>query len=465
VPPDPADPVATSPPTCSSLSRRTKLSYGVSTFGSGLFEFALSLYLFYFYVDVVGVEPGTVGACVMAAFWIDAFADIPMGWLSDKTRTRWGRRRPYILAAAPLCGLSFFLLFSPPSHHTVAYLAIVGTLYYCSMTVFLVPYNALGAELTLDHHGRTSVMAYRQVFYIVGLVGGVGIKSLAGLVAPGRSGFSVAGALCGAIMVFTMILTFLGTRERREFSQARSTASMGRVGYLFRNRPFRIMLATYVIYNASIIIPVVIGVQAARHWLHAEAIFPLAVLTFLVCGVTAVPFWAWVSHRLDKRPALILSLLTAALATAPMGLMTPERSWLLFVLLGGVGFGFGGFITLPFSIIGDTIDYDHFHTGCRRDGLYWGVAEFCRKIGQGGAIAATGVILQALGYREQAAEQAPSALMGLKVIFVGVPTALYLLAVLVFWWYPLNRELHERMQQQAGPGPSSEGQGDGQGYC
>jgi len=437
----------TSTATVSHLPLRTKLSYGVSTFGGGLFEFSLNLYLFYFYIDVVGLSPATVGACVMAAFWINACADIPMGWISDRTRTRWGRRRPYILGIAPVAGLCFFPLFSPPSHPSVAYLAIMATAYYCAMTVYLVPYNSLGAELTLDHHERTSLMAYRQAFYILGLTAGVGIKAFAGLFADGRAGFSVASAICGGIMILVMTLTFLGTYERREFSRPQTNVPRQGFGQLFRNRPFVIMLATYVIYNASIIIPVIVGVQVAKHWLHAESLFPVAVLAFLIFGVAAVPFWAWVSRRLDKRPALVLSLLTAATATVPMAFMTPERYYFLLPLFAGVGFGFGGFITLPFSIMGDTIDYDELHSHQRREGLYWGVAEFCRKIGQGGAIAATGATLQALGYKEQAAEQSATALLGLKVVFVAIPVVLYSLAAVVFSRYPLDRQTHEEIQR------------------
>jgi sugar (glycoside-pentoside-hexuronide) transporter len=440
------------------LSLRTKLSYGLSTFGSGLFEFSLNLYLFYFYIDVIGVNPATVGLCVLAAFWIDACIDMPIGWWSDHTFTRWGRRRPFILASAPLCGLSFFLLFSPPQAHAALHLAITAIVFYCSMSLYLMPYNALGAELTLDHHERTSLMAYRQAFYILGLTAGVGVKSFAGLFAEGRAGFSIAAAIGATVMVCAMVLTVLGTRERPEFSRPRPSVPRPKFRQLLGNRPFLIVLATYVTYNVSIIIPVIVGIQVSKHWLHAEQLFPLAVLTFLLCGVGAVPFWAWVSRRLDKRPALVLCFLAAAAATVPMGLMTPERSWLLFILLGALGLAFGGFITLPFSIIGDAIDYDEFHTGLRREGFYWGIAEFSRKITQGAAFAAIGATLVALGYEEGAVRQSELSLLGLKVLFVAVPIVLYCLAALLFWRYPLNKELHDQMHRRMGRGaeaPSS----------
>jgi GPH family glycoside/pentoside/hexuronide:cation symporter len=133
-----------------------------------------------------------------------------------------------------------------------------------------------------------------------------------------------------------------------------------------------------------------------------------------------------------------------------MSLMTPERSWLLFILLGALGLAFGGFITLPFSIIGDTIDYDEFNTGLRREGFYWGIAEFSRKLAQGAAFAGIGATLSALGYVEGAVSQSDLSLLGLKVLFVVVPVVLYCLAALLFWRYPLNKELHDQMHRQMG---------------
>jgi GPH family glycoside/pentoside/hexuronide:cation symporter len=432
------------------LPLRTKISYGISTFGSGLFDFSLTLYLFYFYTDVVHVAPATVGTFLLIAIIVNAMTDIPMGWLSDHTRTRWGRRRPYILFGAVPCGLSFFLLFDPPANHPALHLLLMATAVYCSLTVYLVPYNGLGAEITLDHHERTSLMAYRQVCYILGLIGGVGTKWLTGLFGSERTGFAFAGAACAVVMVITMLITFVGTRERPEFSEPRPNAPRLRFGQVLRNRPFLIMLITYIIYNVSILIPVAVGVQVTKHWLHAEEYFPFAVLAFLVCGVSAVPMWTLISRRFDKRAALISAFLTAAAFTLPMALLSPDRAWLLFVLMGGMGLGFGGFMTLPLSIVGDTIDYDEYHTGHRRESLYWGIAEFCRKVSQGGAYGLIGATLQYLGYEGQAAEQTDAALWGLKILFVGVPVVLFTLAAAIFRAYPLTKQVHDMIHREMG---------------
>lgn len=396
------------------------------------------------------VPPETVGLFVAIAFFIDALTDVPMGWLSDRTRTRWGRRRPYIFLSAVPCGLSFFFLFTPPTNHADVHLLIFATVYYTAMTVYLVPYNGLGTELTLNHHERTSLMAYRQAFFIVGLVCGATAKLIAEWFSNERTGFAVTGALFGTVMVATMFLTFVGTFENPEFSQARARKTRVRFGDLMRNRPFLIILAVYVIYNIGILAPVIVGVQAAKHWLKAENVFPYVSAVLLVCGALAVPVWAWISRRLDKRPALIASFLITAAALVPVLLLTPKRVWPLFLLMGVFGFGFGGFMTLPLSIIGDTIDYDEYLTGRRREGFYWGLAEFCRKISQGFAFYLVGQTLGWLGYEEQAPEQSATALLGLRILFVGVPAVLFVLAALAFWRYPLNKARHDEMHHEMG---------------
>jgi len=432
------------------LSPRTKACYGISALGGGLVEFSLTLYLFYFYIDLVGVSPGTVGIIVPVAILIDALTDIPMGWWSDRTHSRWGRRRPFILFAAVPFGLTFFLLFTPPDHHTGLYLFAVMTLFYLASTVFGVPYNGLGTELTLDHHERTSVTAYRQMFYITGLILGTGAKLVAELFANERTGFAITGIVFGVVIAGTMLVTFGGTSERPEFSRPRSNMPRPKLGDTIRNRPFMIMLATYIIYNVSIMVPGVLGAQVAKHWLRAEHLFPFGMATFLLCGVASVPFWVWLSRRLDKRPALILSFLVAAAAVASAVLLTPQRVWLFFLVFGAMGLSFGGFMTLPISIIGDTIDYDEYRTGRRREGSYWGTAEFCRKISQGAAYGVIGLTLEYVGYDGQASEQSASALMGLKALFVGVPVVLFLLAALAFWPYPLTKERHNQIHREMG---------------
>ncbi|MBN1345554.1 MAG: MFS transporter [Phycisphaerae bacterium] len=432
----------------SRLPLGTKLSYGISTFGNGLFEFSLMLYLFSFYTDIMKVPAQTVGLVVSIAILVDALTDIPMGWLSDRTRTRWGRRRPYIILSACFYGPAFFLMFTPPTGAGGLYLFLTATAFYLGATVYLVPYNGLGTELTLDHHERTSLMAYRQAFYIIGLVCGAGVKVVALKFADERTGFAIATGFCGVVMTLTMLETVRGTSERPEFSQARTATPRPRFGEMIRNRPFMIILRTFVIYNVGILFPVVIGQQVATHWLQAEHVFPYAVMVFLFCGAVAVPVWTAISRRIDKRPTLILALLLAAVAMLPMLLLTPERVWLFVILLGVMGVAFGGFMTLPYSIIGDTVDYDGYMTGRRREGFYWGTAEFCRKISGAVAFAVIGHTLGRLGYEEGAVQQSTQTLTGLKILFIGAPMVLFALAAVSFWSYPLTKERHDEMYRQ-----------------
>ncbi len=455
----------TTPPTWK-LGLQVKISYGISTFGNGLFEFSLNLWLFYFYTDIVGLSPMVVGIVVPAAIFIDALTDIPMGWISDRTRTRWGRRRPYILLASLFYPLAYFALFSPPEGAGALYLFLTASAYYLGATLYLVPYNGLGTELTLDHHERTSLMAYRQGFFIVGLVLGAFVKVLVDQFSDERTGFSSAAAISGVIMMLTMWESVRGTFERREFAEAswkdarpapaRGTVPAGTaerwplLRAMLRNKPFLIVLRTFVIYNISILVPVVVGMQVAKHWLRAEHVFPYAVLGFLVCGVVAVPIWTMISKRIDKRPTLIMAFALASASVVPMVLLSPDRIWLFFAVLGVMGLAFGGFMTLPMSIIGDTVDYDEYLTGRRREGIYWGTAEFSRKITQGAAYFLIGQTLSYLGYEGEAAAQSASALLGLKILFIAVPIVLFALAAVSFWSYPLSKERHNEMHREMG---------------
>lgn len=435
------------------LPTRTKVLYGVADAGIAMLTASIQFFLLFFYTDVLGLDPGLSGTALLVGklTW-DAVNDPVFGYISDRTRTRFGRRRPYILAGAiPLC-LVTWLLYSIPAKLTgvVAFLVILGTflLFDTMHTLVSVPYYAMTPELTHDYDERTSLTAVRMVFSVVGyILGAAGTTAIAGLF-QGMAGwtekasYSGMGGVFGLIAAATLLTTGLSVRERPSGEIKLATLPpVAAVLQTFRNRPFMQLVAAFFISSFSFTLLTSLLPYYLTYQLDMEDQVPVVLFVMLVTiGVFLFP-WKKVSDRINKGPAYALGLFIASVAVIFTFVLPYGPTPLVYAIAFGAGFGFSGQWVFPWGMLPDVVEYDELETGERREGIYYGVWAFLTKFTGALGIAVSGWALDLFGYVPNVV-QTDLARLGIRLFFGVVPSIAIILSLPLLIWYPITKASH-----------------------
>ncbi|MDJ0790199.1 MAG: MFS transporter [Myxococcota bacterium] len=445
-----------SPPATSAaetLSVGRKVLYGGPTLWVSAMFVPVSLYMSKFYADVVLAPLAWLALAVALARSFDAVTDPLMGWLSDHTRSRWGRRRPYIALGSVMLALAFALLFSPPERldpgtATVWFGACFLSFFLCH-TIFGIPYNALGPELSLDYHERSSVFSWRESFALLGTIVGAGIPGLLAAQLDYRLAYIVFGVGCGIGLIVTSMVTAVRIRERPEFATRESNPIVPGVRRSLTNRPFRILLTSYAVGSVTAAIPGTLLPFFIQYVIQPENVVfwtTIGVMSHFVAALAAIPIFLWASRRFGKRPLWltaygmsILSLLSAFY----LGKGDILEGALVFAW---AGVAFGGQLLLTPSIQADVIDYDELHTGKRREAQYGALWSFLPKFVAIPGAAIPFSILASLGYQPNV-EQSPEVIFALRSLLGLLPAAFAALAFVVAWRFPITEAIHRRIQE------------------
>ena len=432
----------------SHLPRRTLLSYATAYLGYGMLDLPLTVLLNFFYADVVKLTPKLVGRGLLIGNLWDAVTDPTMGHISDRTRTAMGRRRPYLLAAAVPLGLAFFMMWTPvATNHLFANFVIAHMAVFTMLTMFLVPYNSLAAELSPDYDERTRIQGYRESAHIVGLVIGGLFVSFVGAFASKRTGYSVVGAVYGAVMTVGVLVTFFGVREDPAFQRRPRVGGWEGIKLVASNRHFLWLLATFVFANIGNLIPSNMVPFALKYWIKVdEENFSLLLVIYLVVAVCAVPLWVRLSSRISKKWAYFVALIWSAVSLAAIFFLRPGALIPIAIIFGVAGAAYGALWILSFSILADIIDYDELKSGERREGIYFGIWTFMQKVTVAGASAGMLEVMARIGYIPDQ-EQAVQTILGMRVLMALVPAAMYLIAAVILLRFPFTREVHHEIQK------------------
>lgn len=450
----------------------TKLGYGAGDISAAIVTQVTGFFLAAFLLDVALLRPGAISVILLISNLFDAVTDPVVGNLSDRTRTRWGRRRPWLLFGAVPFGLAFTMQWWVPplgAAGLFAYYLIMAVLLKLAYTVVNVPYTALTPEIAQDYDERTSLTGYRFAFSIAGgLLAVLAYPTLVDLLGGSVTSYVVSGAVLGLFVVASPLVTFATTRENPTFAQLNDEqASMGFFAGLrvaFQNRPFLFVVG---IYLCSWL--VVQFVQAnlllyLRYWVGDDTLFRPFVLILQVTAFAFLPVWSWVSRVLSKRVAYFIGSavfigITTAIFFAPPG-VAPV---VLYVLAFFAGVGVSMALLIPWSMLPDVVDHDELTTGERREGVYYGLFVFVQKIGLSVALAGSTWLLGLAGYVNPAAANAvvaqPEAVLTVLRLAVSVlPLGLIVLSLPLAYFYPITRERFEEMRATLArrtPGPSA----------
>ena len=449
------------------LSVWTKLKYGVGDFGMAVVTAMLQFSMLYYYTNVVGVNAGLAGTAILVGkiTW-DLVNDVLFGYLEDKTKSRWGKRRPYLIFGALPFALSFWLVFSiPKGLSDIAYFfIIIGSfiLFDTFHTLTNTAYSAMTAEITGDYNERTSLTTYRMVFSIIGYLCGAGLTSmLAGIIKDSfgvteHQGWSIVSLIYGVLGGIAILIPGLFLKYKPAIDDAPpQMPPIKSFISTFKNKPFISYLVVTMIMSISFTMVTAMLQYYIDYQLDMNSSSLLIMLSMLgVLALFLVPC-GMISNKIGKAKAYALGLGIASTAlTFVFFIPQGPNNW-IFLLAAIAGMGFSAQWVCPHSMIPDVIEYDELLTGERREGLYYGMQATATKVTGALATAACGWGLELGKYIEPSADmtadminQPYSALLSIRIMFALVPAVFLLICIPLLMKYPITRESHAEVLKQ-----------------
>ncbi|MBL8682715.1 MAG: MFS transporter [Myxococcales bacterium] len=431
----------------------TKLGYGFGDLGFSITNTIIALFFSMFLTDVVGVRAKYAAIAVFLGRTWDYFNDPFVGYLSDRTRSRWGRRRPWLLFGAPPYALAFAMMWwKPPIASPIglaAYYAVAYVLFDTATTALSTPYYALTPEITDDYDERTSLVSYRMAFSIAGsLIAFTTPLMIIGSMRPENSGrVFLMGIVYGVVAAAPMWVVFAKVRERPGHVDEEPPSLKESLKAAWKNAPFRFSATIYLLTWVSIDIVLASLLYFLKYRMNLESKSDLVSGTIFVVAFLSLPAWEWISRRWDKRVAFLVGISFWAVIQIVLVMIAP--SWgltaaLVCAALGGVGVGAAH--VLPWALIPDAVEWDEYHSGRRHEGMFYALVSLAQKVASSLAVPGALLILDATGYVPNSPTQSASAINGIRLLFGPTPAVLLVLALVCAWRYPLSREEHARIR-------------------
>jgi len=449
-----------STPSTDSLSVREKIGYGLGDTASNFVFYTINTYLFFYYTDVLGLAAGAIGTLFVVARLSDAVTDPLMGTIADRTNTRWGKYRPYLVALAIPFGIAGFLLFavpdsSPSTQLTYAYVTYIATMLI--YTAINIPYSALLGVITPNSTERTSVSSYRFVCAFGGqfLIGAAALPLVTYFGEGDRvAGYKATMAIFSVVAVLLFWTTFAMTRERVKPPKGQKPDLKKELRLLARNRPWIIMFIAGIFTLTNVAVRGAVTLHFFKYYVGDDGSpwiwkFDLSTV-FLTSGTTAlilgVASTSWLSRFWGKRQLMIWLSAINAVIMALFFVIPADAIVVLFIMNFLGALIIGPTIPLVWSMFADVADYGQWKFGHRSTALVFSGAQFAQKLGLtiGGGIA--GWMLSAFGFVGDSV-QTEESILGIRLMFTLVPAAFAICAVVAIWFYPLSDNDVAQMEQ------------------
>ena len=447
------------------LPRLTKFLYGISDFGFACTDTTMQVLFAIFLTDVVGLKPLYAAAAIFIGRTWDYINDPLVGFLTDRTRTRWGRRRPFLMLGFIPFGLTFAMMWYRPATTSqfwlAAYYALAYFLFDTSYTVVTMPYAALTPELTQDYDERTSLTTYRMAFSILGSLLAFTVPlMIIGSMRPENAGnvFKM-GLIFGAACALPLIATFFGTRENPKYYEQSQPGIRESLRAVWKNRPFLFAAGIFLFtWTAADIIQAFL-LFFLKYRMNMEGQSDIIMATIFVTALLVLPLWAWISQKTDKRKAYIIGMIFLSAVMCTLILLTPSASLTLVLVMSVLaGIGVSAIHVLTWAIIPDAIEVDELATGQRHEGIFYSLVSLFKKIASSIAIPLTLLVLDRSGYISNAAVQKPSAILAIRMLIGPVPSALLVGGILFAIFYPLSRASHAQTRAEIAARRAAEAQ-------
>jgi GPH family glycoside/pentoside/hexuronide:cation symporter len=435
------------------LPLKLKIGYGLGEINSSLFWAAIGFWLMNFLTDTAGLAAGLAGAAVMVGKVWDAVIDPLVGALSDRTRSRWGRRRPWLLFGALPFGAAFLAMFCAPRTASQAWLFVWAAGAYvllCSAcSIVVIPYNALLPELSSSFSERTRISGFKMGLGVLGtLIGAGAVLPILGLFPSRADGFMAVGGVFGLLIAASALSPFFAVREPARPQAEAPVRLLSSMAQAFRNRPFVLILSTWALNTVGLTVVTATLVYYFKYILNREGLMSPALACLLLASLAFIPVSVKMSERLGKRGQYLLGMSVVVAAVLFLFAFGHRLGlpWVFATMLLA-GAGMSTHYVMPWSILPDALEYGYLRSGKREEGVHYGLLNFVIQVGQAVAGLLVGLVLAGFGYAAGIA-QSPLALLGIRLL-VGPMTALFFVAgIVVLAFYPISRERYERILEQ-----------------
>lgn len=429
------------------LTRPIRVGWAIGELGIATYIGITMSYLLFYMTQGLGISPVWAGVALLVPRLWDAVIDPFVGAISDRTRSRWGRRRPYLLIGGMVFGVGFALIFQAPADASegmkIAYVTAFYLLTSTAFTFYDVPYSSMAAEMTGGYAERTLLIGYKMIAARVGIVVAViGAPFIFNAGETLADGFAMMGIAAGAWMVITALYAFFSTKHAPQVLRPAQPFDL-RAEYraLRENRPFLILWTVFLLQNfaigasATTLIYLIIFVMKID-----PALIGTMIAVSAVSATLATPFWVKLARRIGKQRTYFIGLAIAAVMSLPVLFLPPGLPMALFILLFLAGIGDAATQLCPNAMVPDTVEYDEQRTGQRREGAIFGTWLLCRKLGMAAGAFVVSLFLSLFGFVAGAdlGAQSETAMLGIRISYALIPCSLWIAAMLVLRRYTLD---------------------------
>lgn len=430
-------------------------TYAAPGIGFRLMGLLFATYLMKFATDVLLIAPAVMGSLIAASRLWDAVSDPLAGYLSDRTRSRFGRRRIWLYCSAIPMGFGLIMLWSPPTMlegiELIIWMSIALWIYETASTAFFVPHGALGAELTPNYHERTRFFGYVHMIGAIGSLGGLLFVYILGAAEDKRAMAFTLSMIAGTSVTSLVLITTYYIPERGDFQGRAISNPFKSLADIVRNPHALILLVvigieTFGAASIGLLVPYMVDYVIPEEQIpfSKAAYFPALLATYTIPQFLFAPLWIRLGKIVGKKRLWGWSLWATSLVFVGyyFSLESPLLIWILSFLLGL--FSGVGSVVYP-SIQADVIDYDEYLTGERKEGVYLAALNLVRKSAGSVTVFVTGIVLQVVGF-EPNVEQTEATKEALRALFALLPAACYVFGAIIFIRFALNELEHARVR-------------------
>lgn len=438
------------------LSYKEKLSYSSGEVGINLLFTAMGAFLLFYYTDVAGVSAAAVGSIMLISKIFDGIADISMGFITDRTKSKYGKARPWLLRMAIPYGIAGILLFTVPEIGDMGkliYIFLTYNAFNLIYTAAVIPYYSLSSLVTQNQKERENIGFIRSIMTTVGsLAINMGTLPLVNSFGGGKMAWTITFVIFGAISAALFLLAFTNSKERvgneeeNDFTHEKEKRPLkAEVKYLFKNKYWLLLTGNGFCANMVMALSMGVTVYFAQYILNNPGAVGILALCNMVPMFVCIPLGYHLVRKFGKRNMLIAGLILMVVGYSIMFLGGAN----LMIVAGGVIIKAIGTATqwTQGPMLADTVEYGEWKNGIRQEGLIFSAQSFGTKIGSGLGTGIIGWVLGISGYIGGAQIQASTALFGINALFIIIPAIITILEIIIMIFYRLDGEYEKILEQ------------------